>query len=1613
MEYFLQLKDEMIEELWGFHRPDTSSILGPLVPITRIRLWLQPQDLVVQRVYADMLRGRAIRDEFTCQWFSGSLLEFVRSSDRLFWLEGPPGCGKSTLYGWTIESLRRPVGGQKYDVITYTVDSTLPTEATMSSLVKGLLSQLVEYHIGPSGLYSALSNMINAAATSANSVGGTKALMDALLIAFRNIADPLMVVIDGLNELGDREDQIIALLHVLVDFEPNTNIRTIIFSRPLKLSSDFSPRRLSIEPSCVQDDLHRMAASFLSYLPSRERADVVQSIVQRAHGNFLWLMFVFLPWDTTKEILPSDFKALPNALDTACKQLISGVDLSAETVPLLLSTCAVAQRPLSLGEIEILMRLDLENRKWLRVKTNVQELVVRNCKDILIIRGGLVQFRHPFLKQTFAQDHTAPTMYAHTDLANRLLLYLRIVLAGPSELAFNPVAPYVMERLETTNLLLNYALRYWTVHFRKSEMFDDPGSPILNSACRVFFPNSVYSAIVENTFWSSQPAYDSLQALTLATRLRMDLLGSHLSVLQSTVLSAKTLDRMSQFEPALLNYKLAFDLSVKLLPEFHSFIALCANGYLDILNSHPDFEHGDADSAEPEILKYMIDVHGREFGSSSDGALHFNRLLAQYYGSRDAGQSAQIYRRIHELSVQRYGKASPQTKAATDMLVAALQRNGQRQAHEIVQYSDSVFDNIVHSFAVTDPQRIRASISKAESCKDGVRNDLIDAELLYLNLWHGIADAHQRKGDDSVENIEKQLEIALLYARYLIQSKRVAEAQGILLGLWGQFERAQRSSSVNDLFEEIALELNSMGLTGHSLEILGSVLDWNRTHDAFKSEEARASALRARRAMLNGLEDNFSLQNQSQEVLRRTFETVTEGSQTDQSAINLARTLIESFKQSQRWQDVIWAANKVLQLTWPSVLGDQVNVPDIYHPELGNMVLDLAQAHMMMKQLTASGQLYWQLFHAAKGAHNVDSSSTVSRAAQAALVIYKKTGHKDRIQHVYQDLHEYYQANFGEAHESTVESLYSLASFSMEQQDTKHAVQYFSKIAKSLNGPDCHSKQAIPALEALFRIHLTEQSWTKARSAFQSLWKVFILKAKAYDISPTRAKILYTEYIQFLEHCSQAGPDVLCKVTEEYRAGCITAFGDTSLVAVEAASYLAERLRSNEQTFLQAISLYEWINDELQDRPSLCSDEIKMIESQAQSVLTEFYRDHVSDMIVDVALFRAAFLQEKRYSNDVKLYGPLSVLTLTSLSFWISFLFKQATQEASNEALQEMQHVVEDLMSLAREPSALYDAATLLSSSYVNNGHAAEGLLLVQRLLQRTFFPTSNADVLSDSKNLEGPNSSNLMFLTTLEACLTGSKMSLGRVHSAAMLEAILWKNYQLLRKADTSRDTAIVYGARLWNLLLCQGSSSLITQIEDSLFDSFMTSYSCAFDPHARTIRAFFKILLQELGQERLEVDVPRSACIALNQHLQHILGQKSMLPTVSDVSCPGYQFISFIGAYEQEMNVEYGFELSLLLASDTIRSASDQNFSTEMFELSKSVMCDVVRICKTYDYSFERVDPAHLSKIVSLMGLHRNFEDLEVCICIRPLKEARLLTRPLVGPYSPLGRPRPIQVS
>ena len=801
IEAFNVQADHVLNELWNSHIP--SDTQESMVQFTQIQKLLQPQDGVVDTTQRILSAERNSRHEFTCEWFSKSFLDFVRGSDSVFWIDGRVGCGKSVLFGWILESLQSPVDGREYTAIAYAMEPLLPSESSTACAIKALLRQIVERQYGSATMYQALVKLVSTVAACGAPSQVENALWQCLETVIGNIVQPMMLVIDGLSELHGGEAAAGSLFESLLNIiAGNRMVRLMVLSRPFAFSPGTTLRRKTIEARDVHNDIHRVITDMVpvqSVIPS---AEIARRIAREANGDFLWSLLTFQDW-AVQDFSQQMWRTLPTSLDATVAQLASKIDLSEHTTRLILFNSIVAMRPLRLIEMEFITRLDLANQTLGSQTLNVAERIEQAYGSVLFVRDGVVLFRHALLKQglvdTLQFGSLSPSPEMHAEMTNALLLYLKLTLGQRSELTLKLSPSSTMEDLFHQHPLLPYALRYWTGHMVASTMSTEARSFDPDSNCRLVFPDSVSAAIIEASFWMRKLSWESVQALNVAAFVRKEILGNHEATLQTTAYFAEALRSTEDYTGAAINFATACEIAQQVLPEFHAFTTVCMSRFLDVIDLADGKKMQNHASQKASVLQYMLSMNNAQRGPTSDQAMEYNHLLASHYSTmHEDVLSAAVWQNIHRMTVDRHGRDSSQAKLTAERLVTLLQDSCQSK-EESQQYSDSVYEDILQTYEVTDARRIKASIAKANTYKS--LEDPFNAELVYISLWHAVAEACQ--GRKIPENHEKLLEIGVLYARFLSDYERMSEAQTVLLGLWSQqqaFECKTVCTFPNSLF---------------------------------------------------------------------------------------------------------------------------------------------------------------------------------------------------------------------------------------------------------------------------------------------------------------------------------------------------------------------------------------------------------------------------------------------------------------------------------------------------------------------------------------------------------------------------------------------------------------------------------------------------------------------------------------------------------------------------------------------------------------------------------------------------------------------------------------------
>ena len=888
-------------------------------------------------------------------------------------------------------------------------------------------------------------------------------------------------------------------------------------------------------------------------------------------------------------------------------------------------------------------------------------------------------------------------------------------------------------------------------------------------------------------------------------------------------------------------------------------------------------------------------------------------------------------------------------------------------------------NNILESCDATDPRKIKLSLLRADACIS--REDVLGAELVYLDLWHGIASAN--KGSEATDHVEGLINVGMQYAEFLMTYNRKEEARNVLLVLWSSFESRQGDWISSELLVRIADMAKALGLCQVSMGALKSSLDSLRAQDpdsyAVQSLETLVDA--GINESLRILPPRSALPTNVEVAARRMFDArVSAKTPTvDESLVELCRSLSNGYASKGEWSEVKTIANALLRIAWPAITDVSSTVTDgaAFIAGLQDIAMSAAESHEKTQEPGMAGSIYQRMVQLAQNP-SVSDPDLTNKAAQEALRIYERLGQVDKTNETLQSLVSYYLLTRGEENPLTIETSYKLATSCLQDGQVDNAVHHFQRIAICLEQPEYQDQRAIPALKALLVIHRGRKDWDQAREVYDSLWQTFLHKGRDYGIRRETGKILFTEYSQFLESQMGAQPRTLHQLAEEYRQRCESAFGDQDVASIDAAMMLAESWESMEVNSENALRIYEDVYDEYEDIDSTSRIDLISFVEAAKSALSKYYTRRLRDPMSRDRLSRAAEVLRIDYHRCFAQAGYTSAQTLTSLGSWVFLLTKARTQEANQEATEQLQEAVTTIWESEPEPTVLYEAALSLASWYLDCSLASEATDLINDLREKSIFSVPPSDTASVQESARPSLASSLLFLTAFETRLTGTMMSFANTHSQALLESGFWRSFQELKGQTSFAGPALVSGAKLWTLLNGRNTASN-AWLERQLYDVFMKNFGTSFPLGTQTPMGFFLVLLQMLNTQRPDADLPHLSCAAIASHVKTLLAQDD-LQGVLDVFGPDFDFSTYVDAYSSESMIEQGFQLASALAGLNPRNASNSGLSAQVMGVGKRIMHALLLMCRERQLTLDNIAIDHLLELASVLGQQENFEDLEV---------------------------------
>ncbi|CAG8381786.1 unnamed protein product [Penicillium salamii] len=452
-------------------------------------------------------------------------------SNRLLWVRGDPGKGKTMLLCGIIEELIL-LHEDTATVSFFFCQATDMRINSATSVLRGLIYSLVEKF--PSLLRHVRARYDSAGKDLFEDINAWSALISIFTQILEDSSlKSTFFVIDALDECRDGLQD---LLDLIVENSTTQKTRWVVSSRNeyeitecLDSATQVAPVSLELNEASVSEAVNAFIQHKVDSLAKKKRYDekitaiVKHHLLSNSQDTFLWVALVWKNLDQTPRWVDvtRKLKTFPPGLDALYRQMINQVrdSVYTELCKKILGTMTAVFRPVTLCELKAL--LEGRNDGFYDLKTLFDMIGV--CGSFLTLRENTVTFVHQSAKDFLLKKASNEIFFRgieteHHAIFVRSLQVMRKTLRRDICGLKSPGFPIEQVRHQDLDLLATtrYSCVYWVDHLRDSQSNEDPDPDILGPVDFFLQQNYLY--------WLE--ALSLLQSLSegIAAMLRLDLL---------------------------------------------------------------------------------------------------------------------------------------------------------------------------------------------------------------------------------------------------------------------------------------------------------------------------------------------------------------------------------------------------------------------------------------------------------------------------------------------------------------------------------------------------------------------------------------------------------------------------------------------------------------------------------------------------------------------------------------------------------------------------------------------------------------------------------------------------------------------------------------------------------------------------------------------------------------------------------------------------------------------------------------------------------------------------------------------------------------------------------
>ncbi|KAE8140501.1 hypothetical protein BDV38DRAFT_280001 [Aspergillus pseudotamarii] len=1511
--------------------------------------------------------------EYTCEWFANRLSQIRSSDSQLFTVTGDTGTGKTVLSEWITQQLQTSTDPQDYDVVTFRVYDDISATTGPIGLAKGLLLEILGRQAKDGDLLRALEHSMSLHTSGASSKSVEDSLWRAINIAVKETGK-MMVIVDGVDSLnGDPEviPRLFDHLKTLVSQSPS--IKVIALSRPLH-SVPSEAYRIKIEPSQTAGDVRTVVRNEIESsevcigLTLEDLEEIEGGIVKKARGCFpiAQLAVGQLSALRTSSDMISLVQKIPSSLQDMLKQTLDSIDLSDWTARSLLAWTIVSHRPLRVQEIRSLLEIDTKRTEVVPRVGNTEGDIRRLFGSFITIEDEVISFRSSALRQFLINQAKSATndsgkgrlpltmKEAHSDLLIRLLAYVKLNVTDEVEVSTTPLSQSAQHRYFDQYQLLEYAARYWTLHFRSSQMNEkERDSFKVTNLFKRSFPDSVLLALLEGGCHQLQYLPYQVQELqAFSVQLRRQLLPDlSLPLLQSLINAAQTSQQLESIDAIDYSYE-AWRKSRSLLGSRNVVTRFSAEIFIDAA-AKKDCRQEAFLRQKEEILEYLLQASKEEVGFSNDMTIQYTQMLLDHYAtSKHKDSVRRLSKELFEMSIARYGQHSQEMEKMTRHIYRQLERLSMSDVTAEILQTDYEFSK--QSLAVTDQRMIDSTLQMIKIYEEG--GEASKADTLFMDTWRKLLAVEDTSGTVT----RQQAEFTIRYAEYLERHSRKEEAESVTSAAWFCLEsQVSRFDQLSSTFEMVLNHIRNMKWNALAQSAMGTLWEYRKSHKKASHRLVQVTASLAQTVQQSNYtvsSGEASMSEEQMEIIHEILESAKSvgihSSDTTLASMKAAKQVASPLMERERYSEAAGVYRRALSHIWSEIDSKSATIRLTENvDETVELGTSLAECYFKDLQIDKAALVYQNVLKAVLSSDAIDTHM-VRSTADRVITFYQTIYRFLEAITTYENLYANISSRLGKSHRQSIEILYEWGDLAKRCHHEKEAEQAYQEVYNNLRHNSQLDHRAIAAARALATIYENTERWTKAKGVYETLWWTISSGDKDHLLSSELVEEVYQHYKTLLGTKLEANIVEIHDLAASYRKMCQRRHGSSSRPSYKATLSLAEICRRDGRYHDEAVELYETALEQSET----FSERHEMTAMAMKHCLADLYARQSR------TIHKAAALYREKYTSLVHEHGYASRNhSLPQLRELLQLLHQQNNKVANQELRGMLETSTVATFEEKTDSQHLYAAAVELAQMYVEFGLKEKGARLSRELRHR---------LIQEAMDTKGSHRAT-SFVVAFEMTL-GKSRNYASIMADLIAEIQLYSAFHHARKQKSFIHTFIA-GIRLMNFQSLNGWTENANATDAELFQLFTKRFS-SIETGKGILREFYDICISQAPQGSLVKKLTR--VIVDNVYQKLTTGR--FRPGFSHAAIL-HEFVNDSGGFQDQDSTRDGVKLSEHLLVQGSRKCSDRELSGKMLVLSKTILHEIISSYHEKGVNLTDFETTDLNQLAILLGGQRNFEDLE----------------------------------